>query len=294
MLDYIGLTAILKRQNKTRLLRIPLKQDLQRMLSADWQEQYSSFTVGVDEIPFDPGYRIEENELFALPDFRMPEWLNRESPESIQDLDAINTVPDSMEDICGIVGFAVDRSGQPLHLFQNFSRSRVIQPRRILFLDGKSYSTSKDRALSLSSQLAAVHSPQDRKLLFRDFRATNSFLPLSDFYKEASEQEIRGVLSHPLLGPDNIDALASEPSPWFRKRFAMLRDSGLLNQVSASDLQRRASGYPVRVDVVNDKVVFPSDKRSAKRLLQFLNEEIFRGAITQTVYETNSKRETAQ
>ena len=29
----------------------------------------------------------------------------------------------------------------------------------------------------------------------------------------------------------------------------------------------------------------------AKKLLQFLNEELFRGAITETLYETNSKRE---
>ena len=37
-----------------------------------------------------------------------------------------------------------------------------------------------------------------------------------------------------------------------------------------------------------DKIVFPTDKSESKKLLQFFNEE--RGAITDTLYETNSKR----
>jgi hypothetical protein len=41
-----------------------------------------------------------------------------------------------------------------------------------------------------------------------------------------------------------------------------------------------------------DRIIFPSEKAPAKKLLQFLNEEIYIGAITDTLYETNSKRTT--
>ena len=44
----------------------------------------------------------------------------------------------------------------------------------------------------------------------------------------------------------------------------------------------------------NGKIVFPSDKSAVKKILQFLNEELFRGAITETLYETNSKRQADQ
>ena len=71
----------------------------------------------------------------------------------------------------------------------------------------------------------------------------------------------------------------------------MLKDSGLLNQFSATEIQSRSTGYDVSVDVVDSKIVFPSNEAAAKRLLQFLNEELYRGAITETLYETNSKRE---
>ena len=78
-----------------------------------------------------------------------------------------------------------------------------------------------------------------------------------------------------------------------RKRFAMLRQSRVLDQYSASDIKQRSRNYDVDIQISKGKIVFPAESAAAKKLLQFLNEEIFRGAITETLYETNSKRETA-
>lgn len=71
----------------------------------------------------------------------------------------------------------------------------------------------------------------------------------------------------------------------------MLRDSGVLDAYSAAQIQRRSMGYDVDIHIAGDRLVFPAEKPAAKKLLQFLNEELFRGAITETLYETNSKRE---
>jgi hypothetical protein len=46
----------------------------------------------------------------------------------------------------------------------------------------------------------------------------------------------------------------------------------------------------VTITVRGGKIVFPRDKGQAKKILQYLNEEIFRGAITNNIYETNSKK----
>lgn len=123
------------------------------------------------------------------------------------------------------------------------------------------------------------------------FCAVNTFLPLADFYEEASEQQIREVLAHEKLAPENVDALAVESNQWFRKRFAMLRDSGVLTDFTPNQIKTKAKGYDVEIRIQNGKIVFPEAKPAAKKLLQFLNEELFRGAITETLYETNSKRE---
>jgi hypothetical protein len=136
-----------------------------------------------------------------------------------------------------------------------------------------------------------VYLPADSKLLFHNFRTVNTFLPLADFYEEASEEEIRKVLAHKLLAAEDADALATDTNLWFRKRFALLKDSAVLDKYSAKQIQARSKGYDVDVRISKGRIVFPAARGPAKKLLQFLNEELFRGAITETLYETNSKRE---
>ena len=130
-----------------------------------------------------------------------------------------------------------------------------------------------------------------QKLLFHNFRTTNTFLPLADFYEEASENEIREVLAHDLLAPEDIDVLSVEANQWFRKRFAMLKDSEILDKYSARQIQSHSKGYEIDIKIKSNRIVFPAEKTAAKRLFQFLNEELYRGPITETLYETNSKRE---
>lgn len=290
MLENFQLAAIVKQGSQTRLLRIPMHQALQDELAASWDAQYEAFVDDVDEIEFNPGYQPEAHERFILTDFELPDWLATEDSQSVADFDAI-TDDDALLDMTkGIAAFA-RQDGTEIILFQNFSRSHVIRPGRFLFLQNNTYESTGRPGLTLDQKLSAVYRPGDQTLLFYNFRTVNTFLPLADFYKEASEQEIREVLDHDLLEPEDKDALAVNANQWFRKRFAMLRDSGVLNNYTAEQIREHSAGYEVDVTIQDGKITFPADKREAKRLLQFLNEEIFRGAITETLYETNSKRE---
>lgn len=291
MLDNFQLAAIVKVERQERLLQIPLHQELQSTLAEDWQEQYERFLGGVHEIDFDAGYNPESHELFRLEEYEPPGWLANENSRTIQALDAISNNEALIDSIKGVVAFARDAQGQELMLFQNFSRLHVIRPGQFLFLENNTYESRARPGLTLDKKLSAVYFVEESKLLFHNFRITNTFLPLADFYEEASEQEIREVLNHDRLAPEDADTLAVEANQWFRKRFAMLRDSEILDNYTARQIQAHSRNYDVQVKVRGNKIVFPADKASAKRLLQFLNEEIFRGAITETLYETNSKRE---
>lgn len=291
MFEDFQLAAIIKQGGNTRLLRIPLHQGLQDTLAESWQGQYEAFVNEIDEIDFNAGYQPENHERFRLQDYTLPDFLAGEDRQSVPDLDAITMDDALLDSTKGLVAFVSTDDGQELVLFQNFSRSHVIRPGRFLFLQNDTYETAGRAGLTLDQKLSAVYSAAEGKLLFHNFRTVNSFLPLIEFYEEASEDEIREVLGHDLLAPEDADALAVGANQWFRKRFAMLRDSGVLDEYSAAQIQRRSRGYDVDIHIANDRLVFPAEKPAAKKLLQFLNEELFRGAITETLYETNSKRE---
>lgn len=290
MLENFQLAAIVKPGSQTRLLRIPMHQALQDELANSWDAQYEAFVDNIDEIEFNAGYQPEAHERFILPDFELPEWLATEGSQSVADLDAITDDDALLDTTKGIAAFA-RKDGAEMILFQNFSRSHIIRPGRFLFLQNNTYESTQRPGLTLDNKLSAVYRPVDQALLFHNFRTVNTFLPLAGFYQEASEQEIRDVLGHDLLEPEDEDALAVNANQWFRKRFAMLRDSEILDNYTAQQIREHSAGYEVDVVVQDGRITFPADKREAKRLLQFLNEEIFRGAITETLYETNSKRE---
>jgi len=291
MLDNFQLAAITKLDGRIRLRRIPLHQKLQNALAASWQEQYEAFFDDAQEIDFNAGYQPEEHERFCLTDFDLPDCMAEETSESVADLDAIGKNAEALDAVKGMVAFARDDQGEEVVLFQNFSRSHVIRPGTFLLLRNNTYEASESPGLTLDKKLSAVYLPAEGRLLFQNFRVVNTFLPLADFYEEASEQEIQKVLAHERFAPVNAVVTATDANQWFRKRFAMLRDSCVLDEYTAAQIKKRSHGYDVEIQIKQGKIVFPVEKPAAKKLLQFLNEELFRGAITETLYETNSKRE---
>lgn len=290
MFDDLQLVAILKSGPSFELRRIPLHQTLQQELISDWQQQHAAFMADAVEIPFNAGYEPEEHERFVLEPYLLPGWLSGDDDHSVASLPELAL--GEIATVRGIVAFVHAAKAGRLRLFQSFNRARVIQPGRFLFLQGNTYTTSDRPALMLDRKLSAIYFPSQQRLLFHSFRVTNAFLPLADFYQEASDDQIREVLEHALLAAENIDAVATGASQWTRKRFSMLRDSGVLDQFTARQIKQRSEGYGLALQLKNGRIVYPADKQAGKKVLQFLNEELYRGAITETLYETNSKRPT--
>lgn len=290
-LNNFQLAAIVKSGTDFELIKIPLHQSLQRELSEAWSSQHEHFILEKEEIDFDAGYTPEAHENFRLSNYALPDFLANQGSATISFLDSLSEDSTDLNKITGLVAFATHDDGTEIILFQNFTRSHVIQPGRFLLLRGDTYESSSRPAVTLDNRLSAVYYPGQSKLIFQNFRTVNTFLPLTEFYEEASETEIRDVLDHEIFFVEDADALAAGSNQWFKKRFAMLRDSELLDRYSAESIRSHSQGYEVDIELREGKIFFPKDKAPAKKLLQFLNEEIFKGAITETLFETNSKRE---
>jgi hypothetical protein len=291
MLNNFHLAALTRTRDRVQLHVIPLHQSLQSSLAVIWEEELTGFMNGIEEINFNSGYAPEDHERFRIMDYVLPDGLGGVTSMDIQNLDSINNYEEHFDTIRALVGFARNDDRNELILFQNFSRSHVIQPGRFIFLRDGTYESDTRPVLTLDNKLSAVYWPEGGKLLFQNFRITNTFLSLADFYEEASEQEIRDILNHNLLAPVDSETSARGANQWFRKRFAMLRHSGILDRYTAPQIEEHAREYEVDIRIKQDKIVFPIEKLAAKKLLQYLNEELFRGPITETLYETNSKRE---
>ena len=295
MLNNFHLVAIILKSTR-KLRQIPMSSDLQDELAEDWQCQHDKFVQDIEEIPFDPGYKPDDHERFCEHDYKLPEWLEKENSLTVSSLDRIEQA--EMSNIKGVMAFARNEHNQELMLFQNFKRFQVIETDSIrsLFLRDDTYTNVGTPGFTLGKKLSAIYHSTGRKLLFHSFHNVNVFLELSEYFREASEEEIREILSHEVLFPENLEASAANPSPSFRKKYALLKQSGVLDRFTARQIQSLSEGYDVSIELSadNEKVVFPSKKSDALKLLGFLNDDYVRGAVTGIPYITNSKRKMDQ
>ncbi len=103
MLENFQLAAIVKQGGQMRVLRIPLHQDLQQTLAANWHAQLDAFLGDVQEIEFNAGYQPEEHECFGMEEFDPPGWLASETSETAGDLDPITQNEALLNSIKGCV-----------------------------------------------------------------------------------------------------------------------------------------------------------------------------------------------
>ena len=290
MIGDFRLVAIIRNGNKTVLQRIPISQSSQGVFVDSWISEYEHMVHESEQINFKAGYKLGKNQCFRLLDFDLPLWMDELTSHSVESIKEIESNLETLNSVQGTVAFSRGAHDEATMLFQDFSRSMVVYPGDFLQLKGDNYMVTGNPGILLDRKLCAVYLSDERKLLFYNIRAVNSFLPVFESYKRQTEREIKEFLSHKLLATQEIDKWSREASLWFLTQFTRLKDSGILDRYTAEEIESRARGYDVKIQIVRNKIVFPSDYDSAKKLLQLLNEDCFKGAITDTVYTTNSKR----
>ncbi len=295
MFDNFHIAAITKR-NGMKLRLVEPRGQLQRALSNNWSGQFQKFTTQVHEIDFAINYKPEEGEHFRICPYDLPPWLEGKNSENIKKVERIHRSDYLVNAIAGIVAFTRDRGNNELMLFQNFSKGHIIQPGGYIFLGPDAfshpdlYSNADSRLLRLDNKLSAVYFPEEKKLLFDSFRNVNTFLPISDSYRLASKKDILNILNHKLFECDDENTIVNNATQFMRRRFAMLKDAEILGALSAAKVKEQADEHNIDIRINDDKIIFPTENHQAKILLQFLNDEIFRGSLTNEIYETNSKK----
>lgn len=293
--DNFHIAAITKR-NEMKLRLIEPRGQLQDALIRNWWHQFQEFLAQEDEKDFTIGYTPEEGEHFRICPYDLPEWLEGKNSENARNIEQIHRSEYLVNSITGIVAFTRDGRDNELMLFQNFNKGYIIQPGGYVFFgpdafsDPDLYKSAESRLLRLDNKLSAVYLPEERELLFDSFRNVNTFLPISDSYYIASEKDIRNLLNHRLFECNDKKTIIDNATQFMRRRFAILKDSEILDTLCAAKVKEQADKHNINIQINDDKIIFPTENDQARTLLQFLNEEIFQGSLTNEIYETNSKK----
>ena len=106
-------------------------------------------------------------------------------------------------------------------------------------------------------------------------------LNLDRYYKISSETEIRNFITQDLFEPEDVEAIANNPSYDISEKVAIIIKEKKLDNVTAEDINKVAKDFNLPIDIKltpdRKKIIFHGKRREAYIFLKFLDEDFSKG-----------------
>lgn len=184
------------------------------------------------------------------------------------------------------------QSGEGEHFNIAFQRYRKEQnlsalPFR-LFHSNNTFKPEKHFGIGITYNIDCYYTGGDLK--FSSFFFARQVFDLRSYYRSASDPEVVAFTKNEALDFENADAFSSMANTYVRRKIAMINDSNVLKNYSASYIKKLAKNSGIEIKIQGKKIVIPADKDAAMEVLAFLDEEAYRGPFTNDLLLANSKR----
>ena len=255
-----------------------------------WYDQYQRF-LKREQKTFDVAYKPTQRECFVIEGFPLPAWIKDLDNTSVNDM-AETTSNINFDNVKGVVGLAQTDDDDYLLLFQTFYPSQSIKANNALIkLDNYYKRLPSDICLKFANDLSAIYSYTDETFLFYSVYNVNRFLSMHNYYEEASNDDIRKILSDPKIKCDDINLVIDKVNDSIRNAFSELKYSTILEDASIDDIVTAGEYWNIDVDTSDGKFVFPTEQRNIFNTLKLLNGKIFETPILKIRKETNSSKD---
>ena len=280
----MNLFAIVDRAERT-VERIRVESQLQDRLQEEFEAQREALFVEAEIIEFAPRYKADDDELFIVRDYELPEYIST-AIHNINQVDDLSLGADVL--IKSI--FAAERTHEGVRLyFQRFMRRQLLVGGWTLLGRRDTYRKLEDPGLTLGSSLVAFYEGV-QGLFFRSYALVSRFLSLESYFVEAADSDIKDVLDDNKFEVGDVSIIIENADSVMRKRFMAVKSSGILGRVTVKKIQGQARKFGIDVETRDGKIVFPAERKKAKELLRLLLEGYYDGPLTGTKYVTNSQR----
>lgn len=243
-----------------------------------------------------------------LPDGIEEDLFNGElcAEEGVNVLFAPFTLPDSFRNIpnnqADISVFSM-QNGIPksifwyqdgIFYFQIFSIRNILDRKVVLkLIQGNEYGKLRESAFIVDNKIQCEY--KDGKLYFYHFNQAKMIFDLTNLFAEATDRDIKQFCEQGCLSVDG-DKLKKIANKKTRKLLTLLSKTNNIESFLSKSVRKKNELIKKhKVNIFfdkNQKLVLPTNKvADLNRALQFLNEDIFVGEISQKNYQTNSKKE---
>ncbi|BDX03152.1 hypothetical protein MACH16_19000 [Marinomonas pontica] len=275
-----------------RIVKFSLSNDVQADLTAYLKDQESSFDLQQDEIVFDGKYKPDAGEVLCIENYDDIDNLESaiRNPTS---LDLVDPSEDFFHDIKALFSGYILATGGVKVLLQNFDRRKIISTNGLsIFHSANVYKKIEGIGLTIDHKLTATL--EEGKLKFFSFHNARQVFDLSEYYKEATDDDVIELSNMDLIKSVDNNQLLEMSDSWVRRKISLIQQSGILQNVPINEMKAVATEFSIPFITVTENgdelIKIPDNKSDLKKLLRFLDEDYYKSPLSKTNFITNSKR----
>jgi hypothetical protein len=248
---------------------------------------------GLEVIDYEPGYILEEGQVFRLEDHQIAEHVY-DAFRNTAVLDRLESNDIQTQCLGGVMG-QWEMENRIVTVGQSLSSAYALQRASGLSLlchDGNNYIrlTGQGVTLRRATDIALIGG----EIRFLTYQTATRLLDLAEHFEAATNEVLEQFASLDPLLVEDLQAFTNNADTWVRRKVALIIRRHVLSRTSMEKIQEAAERERVEVEFRTSdgttRIVLPSDKPRLKILLRFLDEDLFYGALTGDSFITSSKR----
>lgn len=275
-----------------RIVRFAVDQDVQEKLTHYLEDQVSYFERTRESFPFDGKYKPDEDETLVIEEFEDIDNLSK-AVEAPLDIPVADPQEFAFDQIRALFFGRREADGSITTYLQHFDRRKLITDTGFSIFHSKNvYKRIEGTGLTLDTRITAKLT--GKRLEFASFFLVRQMFDMTSYYEEATDADIHEFAKLPHVSVTDQAALIEVSDTWVRRKFWLIKQSGILERVALADIKLIAAEFGIAADYTNidgaEHLQLPVDKRQLKTLLRFLDEDYYKSPLSKTNFVTNSKR----
>ena len=291
MFENSAVMVIRADKNDDYVYRLEMNATTQQELCISFSNAHDELLDGKSRVVFDGSYKPLTDEFLTIENFQLASEIMDaiRDPIGVKSFQKENGVFPEIKAV--FIGERIESNDSEKFniAFQRFRKEQYISPKMFnLFLNESTFFQEKRYGISIADSIDCFFT--ENELQFVSFFFARQIFDLSGYYRSATDQEVASFVTNEKLLIEDTEAFKSMANTWIRRKIAMINDSKVLENYSASKIRTLASKVDIKIDIENRKIKLPNDKESVKIILGFLDEEAYKGPFSKNTYLANSKR----
>ncbi|WP_411961040.1 Kiwa anti-phage protein KwaB-like domain-containing protein [Pseudomonas mandelii] len=275
-----------------RIVRFSLSNPVQIDLTRYIKEQEVAFDEAGQEIEFDGKYKPDQGEVLYIDNYDDIDDLQA-AVENPLALDEVEPTEEFFNEIKALFTGYVTPGGHIRVLLQNFDRRKIISTNGLsIFHSANVYRKIEGIGLTVDYKLTATL--EEGLLKFFSFHAARQIFDLSEYYKVATDDDVRDFAASAIIQAVSTERLLELSDSWVRRKISLIQQSGILQNVPINEMRAVAIEFNIPFNTVvfgaAEVITVPDNKSDLKKLLRFLDEDYYKSPLSKTNFITNSKR----